>query len=145
MRYFSQKNDNTNEDNTGNGVPYYKQRLCKCGCGLSFYPRRKDQVYIDRQHGNFAYNHGARKRKQKAIHKIEKCLRRNERILEKYFAAGDGNAAICSFISLAAEGFNPDFFTGLVSSPEGTYNVVYKYAFLRGKYNGHSIIKIILK
>lgn len=34
---------------------------CKCGCGIIFQPKRKDQIYLNKQHADFAYNHGKRK------------------------------------------------------------------------------------
>ena len=39
------------------------RRDCKCGCGNEFQPLRKDQIYLNKQHADFGYNHGKRKRK----------------------------------------------------------------------------------
>ena len=55
------------------------ERNCECGCGNLFYPRRRDNIYLNKQHADFAYNHGKRKAKNQNKVKSEKILLKNDK------------------------------------------------------------------
>jgi len=59
------------------------KRECKCGCGHEFQPGRRNQIYLNKQHADFGYNHGIRKGKKEKELEVESILRHNDRVLEK--------------------------------------------------------------
>ena len=81
--------------------------VCKCGCGHSFQPRRKDQIYINKQHADYGYNHNKRMLKNWRRKKAEKILSHNDNILKKYFKAyKQGDCATCFLKDLKEDGFD---------------------------------------
>ncbi len=61
------------------------ERICKCGCDIEFQPNRKDQVYLNKQHADFGYNHNIRSKRDANKRDQSKVLAKNDRILEKHF------------------------------------------------------------
>ncbi|MCF8273335.1 MAG: hypothetical protein K9I95_05850 [Flavobacteriaceae bacterium] len=105
-------------------------RECKCGCGYTFQPGRIDQVYLNKQHANFGYNHNTRKTKHSNRKKVEKMLCNNDSILEKYFKAHrQENCATCFLDALKADGFDLSYFTGTDERDGKKYFCVYNYKF----------------
>jgi hypothetical protein len=96
-------------DLTGNTPPPrpLSPRECKCGCGNIFQPKRRDQVYLNKQHADYGYNHNTRDIKNLNRNEVEKILSSNDKVLEKYFKAHrQENCAICYFDALKSDGFN---------------------------------------
>jgi hypothetical protein len=56
-------------------------RYCKCGCNNLFSPKRVDQVYLNKQHADFAYNRGMRKVKNEKMIEVQKILLKNDKII----------------------------------------------------------------
>ena len=84
-----------------------EMRTCKCGCGNEYQPYRRDQVYLNRQHGNLGYNHFDRKTKDpKKIEQV-KVLAHHDRIHEKTFNATHQkeNTSIDYFYILMSHGY----------------------------------------
>lgn len=103
------------------------KRTCRCGCRNQFQPKRNDQIYLNSQHANFAYNHGKRKLNMQKIKQVNAIIQQNDLILSKYFKGKRLNRVQCSKTSLAADGFNFDFFTGRTTSGEfALYNFCYQ-------------------
>lgn len=44
-----------------------KPRVCACGCGHEFQPKRKDQRYLNKQHADYHYNHTKRNQIYKRV------------------------------------------------------------------------------
>lgn len=63
------------------------ERICRCGCGIEFQPNRKDQVYLNKQHADFGYNHNIRSKRDANKRVQVKVLSKNDRILQKHFGA----------------------------------------------------------
>ena len=104
--------------------------VCKCGCGHSFQPRRKDQVYLNKQHADFSYNHNTRMLKNWRRKKVEKTLSHNDNILKKYFKAyRQGDFATCFLKDLKEDGFDSRSFVGLDEPGGKTYHYLYNYFF----------------
>jgi hypothetical protein len=83
------------------------RRDCECGCGHEFQPLRKDQIYLNKQHADFGYNHGKRKRKNLNRKNIEKILLKNDNILKKHYNSDWNNKEVdCHYDVLIAEGFD---------------------------------------
>jgi len=117
--------------------------MCKCGCGYRFQPRRRDQVYLNKQHADFGYNHNTRKVKHRNRKNIEKILMRNDSILEKYFKEHkQENCAICFLDALKADGFKVANFIGKNEKDGKEYFFSYNYYFLIGVKENIKIIKI---
>ena len=89
-----------------------KERDCPCGCGESFIPKRRDQVYKNSRHANYAYNHGKRKQKSLGQRKAESQLRLNDKILEKFYDKDPREVVIVFSLNLTAEGFDNSYFIG---------------------------------
>ena len=85
---------------------------CKCGCGHSFQPKRKDQIYLNKQHADFGYNHGVRKKKQANRIKVEKILRTNDQVLRKFHELYKQDQVRCYLANLHADGFRSEYFIG---------------------------------
>lgn len=104
--------------------------VCKCGCGHTFQPRRKDQVYLNKQHADFDYNHSTRIFKNRRRKKAENTLRHNDNILKKYFKAyRQGDFATCFLKDLKEDGFNSCSFVGVDESTGLKYHYLYNYFF----------------
>jgi hypothetical protein len=112
-----------------NPHPYpLAKRVCKCGCGHSFQPKRHDQVYLNSQHANYGYNHGVRKEKLKSTKLLNKILAKNDQILGKHLRNRRANEATCSKFSLQTDGFEFMVYTGRANTGEFLiYNFCYQY------------------
>ncbi len=117
--------------------------VCKCGCGHSFQPRRKDQIYLNKQHADFGYNHNKRMLKNWRRKKAEKILSHNDNILKKYFKAyRQGDFATCFLKALKEDGFDSGSFVG-VDEPGGkTHHYLYNYYYHISVKHNETIIKI---
>lgn len=105
-------------------------RECKCGCGHIFHPKRKDQVYLNKQHADFDYNHNMRKAKDENRKKFEKILSSNDNILKKYFKSyQQENCAICFLDALKADGFNTANIIGIEEKDGKKYYYTYNYYY----------------
>ena len=108
-------------------------RICECGCENEFQPTRSDQVHLNSKHYNFAYNHGPRKEKYAEEIDVTKLIRRNDRILEKYFKIYDKSIVRLNFILIKAEGFNNGIFTRIVTikknDAEIIFHALYKFCY----------------
>jgi len=110
-------------------------RECECGCGYFFYPRRKDNIYLNKQHADFAYNHGKRKTKNQNRIKVEKILLKNDNVFDKHYKVKRNTKDIDRYYDiLNADGFKFGYHIGK-SEKEGveyyyTYNYYYCIFFL---------------
>ena len=106
---------------------------CACGCNIEFQPGRIDQVYLNYRHANFAYNHGVRKKRYAEEKEISKIIRRNDRIMGKYYYENSNQYVRVRLGIVKEEGFNPDYFTKQVTenAPSGIirYNVLFNYCY----------------
>ena len=119
-------------------------RECDCGCGHSFYPRRKDNIYLNKQHADFAYNHGKRKSKNRNRIRDEKILLKNDNILEKHFKSGKGQDEIERFYDvLKADGFKSGYHIGRINHNEKEYHITYRYMYRI--YARNEVLKINIK
>lgn len=118
------------------------ERECKCGCGNKFIPTRRDQIYINRQHANYGYNHGKRKQKAKSEVNIQKYLRTNDRVLEKHFMVSQQKEAVCFLMILNADGFNQQYFIGYGVIDDLGFYYSYNYVFHIYQSEGHKLVKI---
>ena len=120
------------KNNNSDSSPLAK-RICKCGCEKEFQPGRSDQYHLNLRHYNFAYNHGPRKEKYLEENHATKAIRKNDRILEKYFKYCKKIRGDLNFITLKADGFNEEIFTRILTSIEDEieikYFALYKYCY----------------
>jgi hypothetical protein len=109
------------------------KRICECGCEKEFQPGRSDQYHLNSIHYDFAYNHGPRKEKYLEENHATKAIRKNDRILEKYFKYCKKIRGNLNFITLKADGFNEEIFTRILTSIEDEieikYFALYKYCY----------------
>lgn len=118
-------------------------RECKCGCGHIFQPKRRDQVYLNKQHADFDYNHNTRKFKHRNRHKVEKILNSNDKVLEKHYKAHrQENCAICYLDVLKADGFNKAYHIGKKEIEGNEYYYSYNYYYHIYVPNTIKLIKI---
>ena len=121
-------------------------RICECGCENEFQPTRSDQFHLNSKHYDFAYNHGPRKEKYAEEIEVTKRIRKNDRILEKYFKKFDKQIVKLNFTITKAEGFDEGIFTQIVSviqaGFERKYNALYKFCFRIIKQGEISFIEI---
>lgn len=88
-------------------------RICVCGCGHEFQPRRRDQIYLNKQHADYGYNHNHRSQMNEQKIKTNKILALNDKILKKNYEAFEVNkCAICSLNNLISDGFIREFHIG---------------------------------
>jgi hypothetical protein len=110
-----------------------KKRMCACGCGYEFQPTRSDQNYLNKNHYDYAYNHGPRKDRNGEENTTIKIIRKNDRILEKYYKHLIGNGGKLQFITLLAEGFDQGVFTRVIALAtnklEEKYHAMYKFCY----------------
>ncbi|MCF8330549.1 MAG: hypothetical protein K9I37_09440 [Crocinitomicaceae bacterium] len=108
-------------------------RICLCGCKNEFQPNRSNHFNVNYKHTNFAYNHGTRKEKYAEEIEVTKRIRKNDRILEKYFKKSDKQIVKLNFTIIKADGFDEGIFTQIVGviqdEIERKYNAVYKFCF----------------
>tara|TARA_B110000977_G_C11015677_1_gene469370 strand:- start:781 stop:1215 length:435 start_codon:yes stop_codon:yes gene_type:complete len=104
------------------------ERKCKCSCGHYFYPSRRDQVYLNKQHADFGYNHGKRKSKNKNKVNTEKILLKNDNILSRHFNAEKDSTTVDRYLDiLVADGFIRDYNIG--KHEENSVDYYYTYNF----------------
>jgi hypothetical protein len=119
-------------------------RECACGCDHSFYPRRRDNIYLNKQHADFAYNHGVRKAKNRNRIKMEKILRKNDNVLDKHYKSEKGQGENERFYDiLKADGFMSGYSIGRVVCNGIQYQVTYRYIYRLAKRN--EVLKIYIK
>ena len=114
---------------------------CECGCGHSFSPRRRDNIYLNKQHADFAYNHGKRKSKNRNRISIEKILLKNNNILDKHYKSEQGQDEIERFYDiLKADGFKSGYHIGRINHNEKEYHITYRYMYCI--YQRNEVLKI---
>lgn len=104
-------------------------RICGCGCENEFQPGRKDQIYMNKQHADFGYNHLIRKFKDAEKIKYVKILTKNDRILEKHYLAfkRKGVFPIVFFDILLADGFDFSAYVGMTEKDKTDYHFTFRY------------------
>jgi hypothetical protein len=118
-------------------------RECECGCQNKFQPYRRDQVYLNKQHADYGYNHG--KRKAKNLNRItcEKILLKNDTILKKHYTSEWNSKQVdCYFDIIKAEGFKFGYNVGRNEVKEVVYNYTYNYYYSLHLINNIKLIKI---
>tara|TARA_Y100000589_G_C27181907_1_gene641138 strand:+ start:2735 stop:3178 length:444 start_codon:yes stop_codon:yes gene_type:complete len=121
----------------------HRERICKCGCGESFIPKRRDQVYKNSRHANYAYNHGKRKQKTFGQKTAESQLRKNDKILEKYYKLCEKEVVIVFSLNLISDGFDHSFYIGNEIKEDFMYSKSYNYLFYEYEKNGRKLTRII--
>ena len=117
-------------------------RECACGCGHTFQPGRKDQIYYNKQHANFGYNHNDRKTKNRNQEKAEKTLRKNDGILERHYKSERKQDCVIRYYDvIKAEGFNFNNYVSMRSEDNRTYYFTYNYIYEHDLLNDIKIIK----
>jgi hypothetical protein len=119
------------------------KRICVCGCGHEFQPNRLDHIHLNSNHYDFAYNHGPRKEKYASENFVMKAIRKNDRILEKYFRLFNQETVTLNLVILQAEGFESRYYIGQVSQGHNKFFCLYNYAFMLTKQG--SITNVIIK
>lgn len=132
------------EKNKINDSPY-EERECLCGCGKTFIPKRSDQFHLNKLHTNRAYNEGKRKKSSSNEREIIKILRRNDRILQKYFNTNAAEEVEHLFNMIQAEGFMSGFYIGTRKGKEVNYYMSFNYKYTFLKKEGFTTIKISLR
>lgn len=117
-------------------------RVCKCGCGNEFQPKRRDQVYLNKQHADFGYNHGKRKKKTKNENELHKIQRINDRTLERHHKNSGKKEAVCFLNNLVADGFRKEFYIGFNKIDGVGFFYSYNYLFHIYQFEGQRLIKI---
>ena len=116
---------------------------CECGCGHSFSPRRRDNIYLNKQHADFAYNHGKRKSKNKHRLIDNKTLRKNDNVLDKHFKSEKGKGEIIRFYDiLKADGFQFGYHIGKAEKDGIDSYYTYNYFFRIFFVNNMKMVKI---
>ncbi|MDB3907426.1 hypothetical protein N9355_08125 [Crocinitomicaceae bacterium] len=118
-------------------------RVCKCGCENTFQPVNTRHVYLNKRHGNFGYNHGSRKEKQRNQNRDEKIQRSNDRILAKYFSSSPANEVSIFLKNLTADGFDETYFVSSGDEDGVTYFFSHNYLFTIYQDGNDEIIKIL--
>ena len=117
-------------------------RDCKCGCGHEFQPNRTNQFYLNKQHADFGYNHGKRKKVREKELEIETTLRHNDRILAKYHDAYQTEVAVCNLNNLVADSFDRTSFVGCAKVGDEGFYFSYRYMFHIYQAQNQQLIKI---
>jgi len=119
------------------------RRDCECGCGHEFQPLRKDQIYLNKQHADFGYNHGKRKRKNLNRKNIEKILLKNDNILKKHYTSDWNSTQVeCYHEIIKADGFKFAYHIGKKEVKKIVYYYTYNYFYTVFKKNEIKMIKI---
>jgi hypothetical protein len=141
---MSEKKDNIIELTTNSPLPRpLKPIECACGCGHSFPPRRKDQMYLNKQHADFGYNHGKRKTKNRNRIRTEKILLKNDNILARHYKAKWTETEVkCYLDILKADGFDPAYNIGTEEADGVKLYYSYNYCYQIYHSNNGTIIKI---
>ena len=114
---------------SGDPMPHpLAPRICACGCGHTFQPRRKDKFYLNSQHGNYGYNHGKRKKKNKSRTREEAILAKNDNVLHRHFISEKDKKVVVRYYDvLMADGFKFAYTIG--STREGDEVMWYSYRY----------------
>lgn len=105
-------------------------RECACGCKNMFYPKRKDQIYLNRQHANFGYNHGKRKKRSRNRSKEERILAKNDEILHRHYTCEKDMEIVERYYDvLKADGFKFGYNIGRTEKNDVVYNYTYRYYY----------------
>lgn len=106
-----------------------KKRICQCGCSVEFQPTRKDQIYLNKQHADYGYNHQKRKPRDAEKIKQVKILAQNDRIIGKHFLANKrrDETAIVYFDVLRADGYDFSLHVGMVEEEGREYFFTFHY------------------
>lgn len=116
----------------GTNVPVPRpiaSRECACGCKNMFYPKRKDQIYLNRQHANFGYNHGKRKKRSRNRGKEERILAKNDEILHRHYTCEKDMEIVERYFDvLKAEGYMFGYNIGRREN-DVVYNFTYRYYY----------------
>jgi len=115
------------------------KRVCACGCGIEFQPRRTNQIYLNKKHADYAHNQRKKKQRIGRDVELEKQLRVNDKVLDKYYKLGQKLNLQFPVKLLKTEGFDENL--TLRSNKEFFYS--YNYAFKLVKQNEN--INIIIK
>jgi hypothetical protein len=119
-------------------------RECECGCGKKFQPHRRDQIYLNKQHADYGYNHGTRKTKNHNRKKCEKILLKNDTILKKHYTSDWNSKQVdCYFDVIEAEGFRFEYNVGRKEEDEIVYSYTYNYYYYVYFTNKIQMIKIL--
>jgi hypothetical protein len=122
-------------------VPF---RICECGCGHSYYPKRRDQIYLNKQHADFAYNHGKRKTRNRNKVRDEKILRKNDNILDKHFKTEKNVKHVDRYYDiLQADGYKFGYHIGKSEKENVDYYYTYNYYYCIFFLDSIKLIKII--
>jgi hypothetical protein len=118
-------------------------RTCACGCKIEFQPNRVDQFHLNSRHYDFAYNHGRRKEKYANENLVTKAIRKNDRILEKYFRLFKQETVTVNSVILKADGFDSRYYSGVETIGNNKFFCLYNYLFMltREGSNTYVIIK----
>ena len=107
-----------------------KQRICNCGCDNEFWPKRKDQVYLDSRHANFHYNHFKRHKKNKK-NEINKILKRNDELLRFHYDKKKISECYVPLDKLLKNGFKPEYFIAMnnTTKPSTYFSYYFTYSY----------------
>ena len=120
------------------------ERICACGCNNYFQPKRKDQIYLNKQHANFGYNHGKRKSNNKSRLRQEKILRKNDDLLDKHYKSYNGVKYVdVHYEILNAENFQFGYQVGIYTDEGIQYYLSYRYKYYFYKIKDIGMIKIM--
>jgi len=131
----AQKDNNvfTNEPGITINTPQprpIQPKKCVCGCGHLFQAKRRDQVYLNKQHADYGYNHGKRKAKNKIRKSIEKILSNNDNILDRHYKMNvREKRATCFFEVVRADGFQFGYHIGKIEKKDAECFFTYRYYF----------------
>ena len=118
------------------------KRDCKCGCGHEFQPTRTNQTYLNKQHADFGYNHGKRKKVREKELEIETTLRHNDRVLAKYHNFYQKEEAIGFLNNLESDGLDVRVFVGIKKIEDEWFHFSYRYMFHIYQEGSQKLIKI---
>lgn len=106
-----------------------KKRICQCGCSVEFQPTLKDQIYLNKQHADYGYNHQKRKSRDAEKIKQVKILAKNDRIIGKHFLANKrrDETAIVYFDVLRADGYDFSLHVVMVEEEGREYFFTFHY------------------
>lgn len=117
-------------------------RVCACGCGNIFQPRRENHININKKHTDKGYHKNVRKPKQRNQNIVEKIHRLNDRLCAKYFSARKNHESIYNWESLLADGFNENYIHGEITDKGFRYVLTYSYMYRLFKEDGIQKVQI---
>ena len=107
-----------------------RQRICNCGCDIEFWPKRKDQVYLDSRHANFHYNHYKRHKKN-IKNEVNKILKKNDELLRFYYERENLSECYVPLDELLNAGFKPEYFIAMnnTKKPSMYFSYYFTYSY----------------